>query len=159
MKISGKHVAAAVLIALSAALAFDSVSNYVNPYITVAEIVNGLGLYEGRDVQVMGLVAQGSLSRGEDGTLSFDLTDGEEAIRVVHKGPPPRNLDQGKQVVVVGRVSDDGLVESSKVLVKCPSKYLSEGPTPLGDHVFITAIILALAAAAYVAITFLLNRR
>jgi len=58
--------------------------------------------------------------------LSFKIKDQNgDVILVEHNGEVPAELDQVKKVVAIGGVKD-GQFMSSKLLVKCPSKYEAE---------------------------------
>ena len=153
MKIQSKHVLIIVLLALSVGLAYDSVSNYMNPYIPVSDISANQAKYTGKSLQVIGAVEPGSLIRTDDGSISFTLVDEQGSIKVTYRGVPPQNLEQeGNQVVVLGTLGADGEIESSQLLVKCPSKY--EGEDQQGySHVFIAVIGVALLGVGYLVIT------
>ena len=157
MKIKNKHIIIILLLVVSAGLAYDSISNYMNPYIPVSDIASDQARYEGRSLQVIGTVEPGSLIRTDDGSISFTLIDdtGESdgSIKVTYRGVPPQNLEQeGNQVVVLGTLGDEGEIESTQLLVKCPSKY--EGEDQQGfSHVFLAAIGVALLGVGYLVIT------
>lgn len=153
MKIQKKHIIIIVFLALSAGLAYDSVSNYINPYIPVSDILANRGKYSGKSLQVIGEVEQDSLLRTDDGSISFTLIDDQGSINVIYRGVPPQNLEQeGNQVVVLGTLQDNGDIDSSQLLVKCPSKY--EGEEQQGiSHVFLAAIAVALLGVGYIVIT------
>ena len=158
MKIQNKHIIIIVLIVVSVGLAYDSVSNYVNPYIPVSDIAANQGKYTGKSLQVIGAVEPGSLLRTDDGSISFILIDDHDSIKVTYRGIPPQNLEQeGNQVVVLGTLHDNGEIESSQLLVKCPSKY--EGEEQQGiSHVFLAAIGVALLGVGYLVLT-MFNRK
>jgi cytochrome c-type biogenesis protein CcmE len=157
MKIQNKHIIIILLLAVSAGLAYDSISNYMNPYIPVSDIAANQARYEGRSLQVIGSVEPGSLIRSDDGSISFTLIDesgnSEEGVKVTYRGVPPQNLEQeGNQVVVLGSLGNEGEIESTQLLVKCPSKY--EGEEQQGySHVFLAAIGVALLGVGYLVIT------
>lgn len=153
MKIQGKHAVAGLLILISAGLAFDSVSNYINPYLSVTQVVLNMERYSGKSVQVMGFVEQGSFIRGDTGTIRFTLTDGQESILVQFTGTTPQNFEEGKDVVAVGSLTGESSLEASKLLVKCPSKYEGESAPQQNNHIFLFAMGLALLAVAYLAVT------
>jgi cytochrome c-type biogenesis protein CcmE len=158
MKIQNKHIIIIVLLVLSVGLAYDSVSNYVNPYIPVSDITANYGKYTGKSLQIIGEVEPGSLLRTDDGSISFTLIDELGSIRVTYRGVPPSNLEEeGNQVVVLGTLQDTGEIESSQLLVKCPSKY--EGEEQQGvSHIFLAAIIVALLGVGYIVITMFMRK-
>ena len=113
MKINSKYILILLLIVVSAGLAYDSVNNYINPYIPVADIAEDLTRFEGRSIQVIGEVEPGSVELTDDGSLNFVLTDGEGSIPVMYRGLPPSNLEEeGSQVVVLGELNALGEIES-----------------------------------------------
>ena len=157
MKIQNKHIIIILLLAVSVGLAYDSISNYMNPYIPVSDIAANQARYEGRSLQVIGTVEPDSLIRSDDGSISFTLIDesgnSEAGVKVTYRGVPPQNLEQeGNQVVVLGSLGVDGEIESTQLLVKCPSKY--EGEEQEGySHIFLAAIGVALLGVGYLVIT------
>jgi cytochrome c-type biogenesis protein CcmE len=152
LKIQGKYLLAGVLLIFSVGLAFDSLSNYINPYLSVTQVMNNMETYKGKSIQVIGIVESGTFIRGDGGTISFSITDGLESMKIRYSGAIPQNLDEGKDVVAIGSVSEDTL-EAEKILVKCPSKYEGENPPKPNNHIFLTAIAIAIVAFAYLAIT------
>jgi cytochrome c-type biogenesis protein CcmE len=158
MKISGKHIVAGILLIFSAFLAYDSLSNYINPYLSVTNVVRNIDQYKGKSLQVMGVVQAGTFDRGNDGTIRFALDDGTEAIDVVYTGALPQNFDEGKDVVVVGSLDGDEAVDARQILVKCPSKYEGEDAPQQNNHVFLAALGVALVAVAYLAVTMFWKR-
>ncbi len=104
------------------------------------------------------MVERGSVLRGNEGPVRFTLTDGYEAIAVQYSGALPQNFDEGRDVVVVGSLKGGDALEASKILVKCPSKYEGEEPPRQNNHIFLTAMAVALMALAYLAVTMLWRR-
>lgn len=153
MKLQSKHIIIIILLALSAGLAYDSISNYMNPYISVTDVAANHVKYKGKSVQVIGEVETGSLLRTDDGSIHFTLMDNGGTIKVNYRGIPPQNLEQeGNQIVVLGTLNDTGEIESSQLLVKCPSKY--EGEEQQGySHFFLAGVGIALLGVGYLIIT------
>lgn len=147
-----------ILLLFSAGLAFDSLTNYLNPYLSVTQVSDDMDRYEGKNVQVMGVVAVDSIVRGNEGTTKFAVTDGEEILDVNYVGALPQNFDQGKDVVVVGTLHEGEVLEASKILMKCPSKYEGERASLVGNHVFWAALGIAAVAVAYIVLTVLWKR-
>ena len=128
----------------------------MNPYIPVSDISKNQSQYVGKSLQVIGIVEPGSLIRSDDGSISFTLMDdggNGGSILVTYRGVPPQNLEQeGNKVVVLGTLGSDGEIDSSQLLVKCPSKY--EGEDQQGySHIFLAAIAVALLGVGYLVIT------
>jgi len=117
VKIQGKHMVAGVLLLFSAGLAFDSVSNYINPYLSVTQVALNLDRYSGKSIQVMGIVEPGSFIRGDGGTIRFTLTDGQESLPVQFTGATPQNFDEGKDVVAVGSLTSEASLDAVRSLL------------------------------------------
>jgi len=158
MKIKGKYLVAGMLLLFSAFLAYDSLSNYVNPYLSVTTVVRNLDQYQGKSLQVMGVVESGTFDRGNEGTIRFAINDGTEAIDVIYTGALPQNFDEGKDVVIVGSLNGDQTVEARQILVKCASKYEVEEPPQQNNHVFLVGMGVALVAVAYLGVTMFWKR-
>lgn len=58
--------------------------------------------------------------------LRFDVADietGAASFAVHYQGPVPDTFEEGRDVVVEGRLSEAGVFEASTVLTKCGSRY------------------------------------
>jgi cytochrome c-type biogenesis protein CcmE len=81
----------------------------------------------GRTLRVGGRVAD--LER--DGSLvTFDLSDGHEAVRVVYRGDVPDTLKNSTDAVAEGSLRSDGSLYATRVQAKCSSKFVSEEDAP-----------------------------
>jgi len=57
------------------------------------------------------------------GEFFFTITDDENNVmQVSYMGVKPGNFDQAEKVVVVGSY-ENGVLQATQILVKCPSKY------------------------------------
>ena len=56
-------------------------------------------------------------------TLSFRITDGSATYPVTFHGLPPDTFTDSVEVVVEGRLQQDGLIHATNVLAKCGSRY------------------------------------
>jgi cytochrome c-type biogenesis protein CcmE len=94
-----------------------------SPYVTIAQAKQSSDM----QLHLAGDVVPDSLHNDPmKHLLTFKIKDqkGEE-ILVQHNGEVPAELDQVKKVVAIGGVKDGQFV-STKLLVKCPSKYEAE---------------------------------
>jgi cytochrome c-type biogenesis protein CcmE len=148
MRIRYTHIIVVVLLVLSGALAFDAFNSYIDPYLTATQLIGDSSAYINRNVQVLGTIVNESTAWMGDGTLLFNLTDGESTLRIRYNGSPPQNFNEGLQVVVIGRLTSSGVMDSSKMLVKCPSKYEGNQSSLFTDPIFIIAIILGIVSIA-----------
>ncbi len=74
--------------------------------------------------RVNGKVADGTITRlasGQD--VRFTITDGATTMPVIYHGVIPDTFVDGAEVVVEGRLQNDGTFSAHTLLAKCPSKY------------------------------------
>ena len=69
-----------------------------------------------------------TISRPRD--LWFAVSDGEKKVPVHYRGAIPDAFKEGLEVVVDGRMGSSGTFEGRELIVKCPSKYESQGSDP-----------------------------
>ena len=148
-----KYGVVAVFLVASAFLAYNGLSTYVNPYISVTQILNKPDRYVGRAIQVIGVADFDSVAQEEGGIVKFDIEDEGQRLSIVFQGSLPQNFDQSTQVVVIGSVTSDGFVESDQLLVKCPTKYESTEETPQSNTFYIAAMLVAVVAVGYIGVT------
>ncbi|MFI5395594.1 MAG: cytochrome c maturation protein CcmE [Candidatus Binatia bacterium] len=77
-------------------------------------------------VRVKGKVREGSVVRSpEEVRLTFVLTDNEKQLPVFYHGVIPDLFAEGREVIVEGRLTPQGLI-AENLLASCPSKYEPE---------------------------------
>ena len=80
---------------------------------------------QGRTFRIGGMVEEGSLQRGADGTsVKFVVTDTVHTIPVTFRGALPDLFKEGKGVVAQGRLTEDGVFAASEVLAKHDENYM-----------------------------------
>jgi cytochrome c-type biogenesis protein CcmE len=116
--LGGSAIAAAI--AYLIATGMNGTASY---YLTVAEAVGAEALGKTEAVRVKGKVREGS-SQWDPRSLrlSFALADGQQQISVSYHGLVPDLFAEGREIIVEGRLSPEGLVAES-LLASCPSKY------------------------------------
>lgn len=77
-----------------------------------------------RAFRLGGLVEDGSLARGDDGLISFTVTDLEDEIAVVYRGILPDLFREGQGVVATGTLGPDGVFVATEVLAKHDETYM-----------------------------------
>jgi cytochrome c-type biogenesis protein CcmE len=80
-------------------------------------------------VQIIGSLDQSQTVEFDVGTgqLSFALTDtAGDAMPVLYTGSKPENFEHATEIGAIGKYAD-GYFLAQQLLVKCPSKYESEG--------------------------------
>jgi len=78
----------------------------------------------GQRIRLGGLVKPGSLTRGEELNVRFEVTDGKSAISVAYKGILPDLFREGQGVVTEGSLDEAGLFRASSVLAKHDETYM-----------------------------------
>jgi cytochrome c-type biogenesis protein CcmE len=105
-------------------LAYTGFQSSATYYYTINELLAQKGSIQGSNVRVTGQVAGDSVQT-EPATLTmkFTIIDGPACLPVVYKGAVPDTFKAGIDVVVEGRLENDGVFRASVILTKCPSKY------------------------------------
>lgn len=78
----------------------------------------------GTRLRIGGLVAPGSVVRAEKLDVSFDVTDGNKAIRVAYTGILPDLFREGQGIVAEGVLQPGGSFKADSVLAKHDEKYM-----------------------------------
>jgi cytochrome c-type biogenesis protein CcmE len=78
----------------------------------------------GTRMRVGGLVKQGSLQRGDNLQIRFDVTDGKSDIAVRYQGIVPDLFREGQGVVAEGKLDGGGIFIADTVLAKHDEKYM-----------------------------------
>jgi cytochrome c-type biogenesis protein CcmE len=85
-------------------------------------------------VKLKGIIDPGSVRQSQDKLdLWFTVSDGTQKVPVHYHGAVPDAFQEGLQVVVDGRMGAQGVFEGHELIVKCPSKYESQGKAPSGS--------------------------
>jgi cytochrome c-type biogenesis protein CcmE len=78
----------------------------------------------GTRIRLGGLVAPGSLSRGDAFAVRFDVTDGKSTVPVTYHGILPDLFREGQGVVAEGALDGAGVFKADNVLAKHDEKYM-----------------------------------
>ncbi len=82
----------------------------------------------GKRVRVSGSVVPGSWDKGSNPMLfAIKAENGGQGgvIKVSYKGAAPNTFGDGVVAIVTGELNSSGMIESSDMITKCPSKYES----------------------------------
>jgi len=114
-----------ILVAVGAAtgLMMFALTENINLFYTPSEIAEGKAPVE-RRIRVGGLVVPGSVKRGEDLMVTFDLTDNAEQITVRYAGILPDLFREGQGIIANGKLIEGTLVEADEVLAKHDENYV-----------------------------------
>ena len=81
-------------------------------------------LAPGSRIRLGGLVAEGSVMRGDGGRISFAVTDGNATVPVAYVGILPDLFREGQGVVTEGVIAADGSLAADTVLAKHDENYM-----------------------------------
>jgi cytochrome c-type biogenesis protein CcmE len=77
----------------------------------------------GETFRIGGLVEEGSLTRGQGETISFNVTDGGASVPVRYTGVLPDLFGEGEGMVGTGRM-EDGVFLASEILARHDETYM-----------------------------------
>jgi cytochrome c-type biogenesis protein CcmE len=78
----------------------------------------------GARIRLGGLVAPGSVTRGDALAVRFDVTDGNRAIAVAYQGILPDLFREGQGIVAEGALDGAGVFKADNVLAKHDENYM-----------------------------------
>jgi cytochrome c-type biogenesis protein CcmE len=78
----------------------------------------------GTRIRLGGLVAPGSLARGDALAVRFEVTDGSHAVPVTYQGVLPDLFREGQGVVAEGTLDSSGVFKADNVLAKHDETYM-----------------------------------
>lgn len=112
---------AIILVATIGFVAYAMLNLFVDPYLSVDQVVENPDLYVGRNVQVKGSYQTGSLTMTST-NVTLVMEGENNTIIVLILGETP-NLIDGQEIVAIGQIQSKYLIEATKILTSCPSKY------------------------------------
>lgn len=101
----------------------DSIGNFLNPLKFVSEVTAKPEEYLNRNVQVVGVIVEGTWEQVGPNSFIFKLTDGNATVDVEYIGDVPGTFKPGVGITVIGTLVSPDKVVANKLLAKCPSKY------------------------------------
>jgi cytochrome c-type biogenesis protein CcmE len=78
----------------------------------------------GTRIRLGGLVAPGSVTRGDSLAVRFQVTDGHDAIPVTFQGVLPDLFREGQGIVAEGTLDSTGVFRADNVLAKHDERYM-----------------------------------
>jgi cytochrome c-type biogenesis protein CcmE len=78
----------------------------------------------GARIRLGGLVKEGSITRGDNLQVRFEVTDGRNTIPVAYQGLLPDLFREGQGVVTEGALDRAGLFKADSVLAKHDENYM-----------------------------------
>jgi cytochrome c-type biogenesis protein CcmE len=78
----------------------------------------------GTRVRIGGLVKDGSVQRGDNMRVRFEVTDGKNDVPVTFQGIVPDLFREGQGVVAEGKLEPGGVLDADTVLAKHDERYM-----------------------------------
>jgi cytochrome c-type biogenesis protein CcmE len=78
----------------------------------------------GTRIRVGGLVKDGSVQRGDNLRIRFEVTDGKSDVAVKFQGIVPDLFREGQGVVAEGKLEPGGILDADTVLAKHDERYM-----------------------------------
>src|ERR1700743_2011289 len=111
------------VLALAAALVLNALKSSIVFFNSPTDIVEK-HVSAGSRIRLGGLVKPGSLQRGDNLAVRFEVTDGNQAVAVSYQGILPDLFREGQGVVAEGTVQPGGAVMADTVLAKHDERYM-----------------------------------
>jgi cytochrome c-type biogenesis protein CcmE len=124
-----KFIAGSVLIVAAIAYLISAgISTTSQYFFTVDELLAQKASYTGAGLKVKGTVVDGSIVRDPNDYLkvNFSIVEKTSNLKVVYEGVTPDMFAGGREVVVEGTLTNDGVFHANTLLTSCPSKYEAE---------------------------------
>ncbi len=127
-------VGVVVVVAAIAFLMLTAFSGNTMYYYKVDEVLGKQAELQNKPIRLQGAVVPGSVRFDIKAPLLTFKLQGEggksDSIPVEYRGVKPDNLEQATAVIAEGRLNGSGVMQASKLLLQCPSKYQSEKKGP-----------------------------
>jgi cytochrome c-type biogenesis protein CcmE len=111
------------VLALAAALVLFALKDSIVFFNSPTDVVEKQ-VAPGSRIRLGGLVKPGSLVRGDDLLVRFEVTDGNKSVPVSYKGILPDLFREGQGVVTEGALDPAGLFKADSVLAKHDETYM-----------------------------------
>ena len=98
-------------------------------YVYAEKVVASPAEYSGRTIKVHGTVVPGTIRQkiGSSGDYTFEIESEGQRLAVHFTNMVPDTFAEGGEVVLTGRLTEDGSrFDSDEMAAKCPSKYEEE---------------------------------
>lgn len=119
-------IAAFVIFSVIGVMMVMGITNLSGRAVTIEQVLAPGFEFEDRYLRVEGELLEGYSWNTRDVVLTFDISDGENVLSVVHEGFQPDNFYAGVEVIVEGYYQGDGTFVAESVQTRCPSAYEEE---------------------------------
>jgi len=111
------------VLALAAGLVLYALSGSIVFFNSPSDIVEKQ-IAAGTRIRLGGLVKPGSIQRGEELRVRFEITDGKREVAVNYQGILPDLFREGQGVIAEGALDVSGVFKASSVLAKHDERYM-----------------------------------
>ncbi|MCL2716616.1 MAG: cytochrome c maturation protein CcmE [Alphaproteobacteria bacterium] len=115
--------AALAVLALAAALVLNALRDSI-VFFSTPSMVAEKHIQPGKRFRLGGLVQPGSVQRGDNLSVTFEIADEHARLPVAYKGILPDLFREGQGVVAEGALDDGGVFRADTVLAKHDEKYM-----------------------------------
>jgi cytochrome c-type biogenesis protein CcmE len=115
--------AAASVLAVAVALVLSAMRESIVFFNSPTDVVEKQ-LPPGSRIRIGGLVKPGSLKRGDNLLVNFEVTDGNKDVAVRYQGIVPDLFREGQGVVAEGKIEAGGTFLADTVLAKHDERYM-----------------------------------
>ncbi len=115
--------AAGAILAVAATLVLNALRDSIVFFNSPTDIVEK-HVAPGTRIRLGGLVAEGSVMRGENLDVKFSVTDGKSSIHAAYRGILPDLFREGQGVIAEGTLDGAGVFKADSVLAKHDEKYM-----------------------------------
>ena len=112
-----------VVVGLAAWLVFNALGNNMSYFFSPTEVVKGEAPKD-HIFRLGGLVEVGTLERGQELTVRFDVSDNANKVPVAYTGILPDLFAEGQGVIAQGKMGPDGVFIAEEVLAKHDETYM-----------------------------------
>jgi cytochrome c-type biogenesis protein CcmE len=111
------------VLALAAVLVLSALKDSIVFFNSPTDVVEK-HVAPGTRIRLGGLVKEGSVHRGDNLAVRFEVTDGNKAVAVSYQGILPDLFREGQGVVTEGTIEPGGVFKADSVLAKHDERYM-----------------------------------
>jgi cytochrome c-type biogenesis protein CcmE len=111
------------VLALAAALVLSALKDSIVFFNSPTDVAEK-HVAPGTRIRLGGLVKPGTLQRGDNLAVRFEVTDGNRAITVSYQGILPDLFREGQGIIAEGALEPGGVFKADSVLAKHDEKYM-----------------------------------
>ena len=111
------------VLGVAVGLVLSAMSNSIVFFQSPSDVVEH-HLAAGTRIRIGGLVKPGSLQKGDNLRIKFEVTDGKHDVPVRYQGIVPDLFREGQGVVAEGKLEPGGVFDADTVLAKHDERYM-----------------------------------